>query len=273
LYGWQGSWIAGRYRRELPDGMSACIFRGGLLVDVRRDKPPQTLKADELCWFVPAMDVPIELTLHFDSKALLANAIIRFEADTTLSSLLHERTEITSEDLSALVTSEFSGLLDVLGHQEPEELEKLTDESRERLRAKLSLLLQIRGLRCVGISGFRVVPLEEELDAGEAKPEVSAAANRRPIQELTSSLADAIGHVKTDSDWEHLLGELEACGLGADETLAIELDELGERVVAGRLDAKQVASRIREMAESASNARASQDRTCGGGRAWLFGSD
>jgi len=71
------------------------------------------------------------------------------------------------------------------------------------------------------------------------------------VEEVERELAQAVGQVQSDTDWDLFLGDLEEAGLDTDETAAAELDEMGERLVDGELQADQVAARIRQMADQA----------------------
>lgn len=263
----------------LPSGQMACVFRGDLLIDVRRDQSPKTLAAGQTCWLVPVEDVPLELSLPLGEQPVQAQVAVRFEPESLLGKLLENRSDLTKEDLSALTTSELVGLLDLLGQRKAEELLTLDDTSRERLRAKLSLLLQTKGLRCTGLEPLRLAPvaavapaqitsplLKEELQqpkesatpvAGAVPvPAESASApppvrdeelGRQAEQELVRNVED----LRTDADWEKFLAGLEQAGFAANEAEAVELDQLGERLIDRQLNAAQVAGRIRTMAETA----------------------
>jgi len=222
--------------------------------------------------------------LDVADRRVAAEVTARFEVDPSIALLLRDCEEVTRDDLAALVTSELAGLADLLGYETAEAFLGMDEPSRERLRAKLSLLLQAKGLRCTGVSAFREVAVDEEAEeqpaaeiapAAAAKTEEEAVAaamaaqDRRPqpaeamrradegteapvsAAELEPALAEAIGQVKTDTDWEDLLGEWEAGGLEVDQQAAEALDELGEQVVDRQVDAAGAARRIREMAEQA----------------------
>ena len=249
--------VDGQLPDELPHGKIACVLRRRALVDVCRQRPPKALADNETCWLVPAADVPVEVTLQLGETPVAADVAVRFESDTQLAELLDGRTELTAEDLASLVTSELAGLLDLLGQQNPQELVDLDEESRERLRAKLSLLLQNNGLRATAVENIRLVPVvEEEEPAEEPEPElVEAELVEEPeepaAEEVQRELAGAVEKVQSDAQWNHLMGQLEEAGFQTDEVAAAELDELGEKLVDREVNADQVADRIREMAEAA----------------------
>lgn len=98
--------------------------------------------------------------------------------------------------------------------------------------------------------------------AGEEPPTPPPAAEIKP------ALAKAIRAVKTDKQWEDLMADFEAAGMSMDEKTAVELDEIGEEVVDGQIDAEQAAARIGSMAEDAARQSGVPRPTCGGGRGW-----
>ena len=262
---------------DIPEGTMICFFREGMLLDVCREGRSPAPAAGETCWLVPSDDVPLQITLDAGGQTAAADLSVRFEPDSQLADLLEERSDLLREDLEALVTSQLVGLLDLLGQHASSDLLDMDDESRERLRAKLSLLLQTHGMRCTGLDRFYIVltavpagaagpkpgpgrlrggsaadtPLLATLadpapPAGAEEPAAAAAA-----AELEPVLAKAIRSVKTDRQWEDLMAEIEASGMPVDEPAAAELDEIGEDVVGGEVKPEQAARRIRTMAEEA----------------------
>jgi hypothetical protein len=251
-----------------------CVFRNGTLLDVCRDHFPATRSDKETCWLVPADDVPVSGTIELPGKAIRVEGAVRFDPDTALGDLLANRSAFTSEDLAALVTSELAGLLGLLGQQNPQELVDLDDQSRERLRAKLSLLLQRHGLRCTSLESFRPVSAAEQATpAAQARlqPEEQAAtASATPTppaapsasggasaeataasQRMERELAEAVGRVRTQTDWNAFVDELEDAGFEADEAAADDVARMGQKLVDGGLTAGQVAAGIKQMAEQA----------------------
>ena len=257
--------VEGRFPSgRLPDGKVVYVFRHGALVDVCRDEPPKAMEPDDACWLVPRDDFRTEVTLELGQQTIAGDVAVRFEPDTQLADLLRQRTELTTEDLASLVTSELAGLLDLLGQHSAADLLELDDDSRERLRAKLSLLLQNKGLRCTAVENLRPAPVAEEPAEepapAEAAAEQPAAVEATVVEELIvpevveeveRELAGVVGQVQSDAQWDLFLGDLEEAGLETDETAAAELDEMGEKLVDGELRADQVAARIRQMADAA----------------------
>lgn len=132
-----------------------CFFRQGMLLEVCREGKPRPPAAGETCWLLPGDDVPVPISLDLGGQTVASSLTVRFEPESQLAGLLASQSELLREDLAALVTSELAGLLDLLGQHGSAELIDLDEESRERLRAKLSLLLQTRGVRCTGLERFR----------------------------------------------------------------------------------------------------------------------
>ncbi|NQT37998.1 MAG: hypothetical protein HQ581_10940 [Planctomycetes bacterium] len=266
--------IDGKLPGTLPEGLVVCVLQGKTLTNVCRDEPPGSVAAGEICWLVPTDDIALPVRIEIGEEFLAADVAVRLETDPSIASLLHNRTEVTRNELLALVTSELAGLVDLLGFETAEAAVAQDGEGLERLRAKLSLLLQSNGLRCTGVAALRVVKpeeVEEEIaqaiileDEPTEEPandvtRVMAAADGGPPQpaepvtaeQLEPALAKAVGQVKTDDAWEDLLGQLETGGLPVDGQSAAELDDLGQQVLDGTVRSGDVAARIRGMAEAA----------------------
>ena len=152
----------------LPPHTVACVLRRGELATTSRDNVPE-MQDGEVCWLLPAEDVALPVTLDVADQRVAADIAVRFEADLSIAALLRDREQLTRDDLAGLVTSELAGLLDMLGHDTAGALLELDDLSRERLRAKLSLLLQTKGLRCTGLCPFCTAPAEEPALVEETK--------------------------------------------------------------------------------------------------------
>ncbi len=266
--------IDGKPPGELPEGLVICVMQGKTLTNVCRDEPPGSVAAGEICWLVPTDDISLPVRIEIGEEFLAADVAVRLETDPSIGVLLSGRTEVTRNELLALVTSELAGLIDLLGFETAEAVVEQDREDLERLRAKLSLLLQSNGLRCTDVGGLRVAEpeeVEEEIaqaiileDEPAEEPaddvaRVMAAADGGPPQpaepvtaeQLEPALAQAVGQVKTDDAWEDLLGQLETGGLQIDGQSAAELDDLGQQVVDGTVRPGDVAARIRGMAEAA----------------------
>jgi uncharacterized protein YgfB (UPF0149 family) len=229
----------------LPPGMAACVLCRGELVAVSHEDAPR-MQDGEVCWLLPADDLPMPVVLQRGESPLAIEVTVRFETDPTIATLLRDRTALTHEELAALLTSELAGLADMLGHADATALTELGNDSRERLRAKLSLILQAKGLRCTGLGTFQPAPAATvaEPDAEAAEPDL-AAADLQPV------LAEAIGAVGDDDQWDELVTQLEAGGMTLDEAAADELDAVGAAVVDRQMDAAQAAQRVSQLAAAA----------------------
>jgi hypothetical protein len=235
----------------LPRGMTACVLRRGELVAVSSEDAPR-IEDGEVCWLLPTDDLPVPIVLAVDGSPLAVEVTIRFETDPTIATLLRDRTALTREELAALLTSELAGLADMLGHADAAALTALDDDSCERLRAKLSLMLQAKGLRCTGLGAFQPVPVAEpEVEAAAAEPGGEAAEGELAATELQPALAVAIGTVQDDAEWDELVGQLEAGGMTLDESAADELDALGAAVVDRQVGVAQAAERVSQLADAA----------------------
>ncbi len=240
----------------LPAQLMACVLRRGELIAVSRDAAPR-VQDGELCWLLPADDVMLPIHLPPDDSPLAVDISVRFETDPSIAVLLRDRAALTSDELTVLVTSELSGLVDLLGHADATVLTTLDDEDRERLRAKLSLMLQTKGLRCTGLGEFRPAAVVEEPEKPAMLVDTTAGTGEEwpePETEragLEPVLAEVIGQVRSAEQWEELLEQIEASGMPLDDAVVDELDALGQSVVRGQIDAKQAARRVSELAEAA----------------------
>jgi hypothetical protein len=240
----------------LPRGMTACVLRRGELVAVSSEDAPR-IEDGEVCWLLPTDDLPVSVVLALDGSPLAVEVTVRFETDPTIATLLRDRTALTREEVAALLTSELAGLADMLGHADAAALTALDDDSCERLRAKLSLMLQAKGLRCTGLGAFQPVPIAPvaepvvESAAAAAEPGGEAAEGELAATALQPALAAAIGTVQDDAQWDELVGQLEAGGMTLDESAADELDALGAAVVDRQVDVAQAAERVSQLADAA----------------------
>ncbi len=253
------AWQAAR-PGPLPPGMIACVLRDGQLMATASGGDLR-FAAGEIGWLLPADDVTMDVTWDGDGSQLAARLAVRFQTDPTIAVLLRERTALRREELATLLTSELAGLTEMLGYTTPESLTGLDDAARERLRAKLSLMLQTKGLRCTGLEAFRpsasgdaadeaavVATAAEQTGTADESPSEPPAADRAALEPV---LAAAIAEVQNDQQWEDLAAGLEASGMPLDESLAEELDRLGQSVVGRQIDATEAARRISHLAEAA----------------------
>ena len=261
-------------RQPFPEGKLACVFRGATLISTSSDAVPARVGEGETCWLLPAADVGMLIDVEIGAEVVSSLVEVRFEVDGLLGELLRKRDALRQEDVAALVSSELGGLLDLLGHVSVNELTAADEANRERLRAKLSLLLQSKGFRCTALGTFHVrqpeeaapaaLPAAEEQGARseeqgiDLKPDGAPACGSTgtkeqavPPAQLEAELCGAIRKVKNDAQWESLMGELETAGFAVDSDQAAELTLLGEAVVDGDVNAAKAAARVRAIAEDA----------------------
>lgn len=243
----------------LPLGKMLCAFSEGRLTSFYCDQLPAGRKSDEWWWLVPCDDLELKLTLPMEESTVAVAGKIRFEPESELWSLLEGREGLTKEDLASLVTSQLGGLVDSLGLNEGDKLLELDELERERLRARLSLLLQSRGLRCTELGEFTSVPVEDAaMEAEVLEVEEQAGGSEQPQKDDEVVWAEILEEVNTADDWEGVMASIESAGVNVDETTAGQLYELGEAVVDRQVQAKQVAARMKQMlAESKQQVRVS----------------
>ncbi|MGH7201447.1 MAG: hypothetical protein ACREJB_12630, partial [Planctomycetaceae bacterium] len=150
----------------LPGGKMLCVFQRGRLVNYHETDAPAALGNGEVGWLVPRDDAAFDLETELGEQVVRTCATVRFEPESELLQLLNEREFLTRDDIAALLTSQLAGLLELEGHENAASLESLGDFERERLRAKLSLLLQTRGLRCTDLAAFEAVQMQIEPSRG-----------------------------------------------------------------------------------------------------------
>jgi hypothetical protein len=248
--------------QRVPEGKFGCVFRGELLVNACRERLPCALADGEACWLVPGGDVPLTIWVSLGERSVRGDVWVCFEPESLLGQLVAGRDALAVEDLAALVASEFSGLLGLVGRGNAEEVVALDAGDRERLRANLSLLLQTRGLRCTGLANLSIaapaLASESETTFVPEVQEPSAAEPAEPLpanleQQVERELRQSVEHIHTDADWDAFMADLEHCGFRADEPQAVELNALGDDVVDGQVSANEAAQRIRALAEAAAS--------------------
>eukprot|EP00913_Durusdinium_trenchii_P023443 g22021.t1 len=193
-------------------------------------------------WLVPADDTPMEVTLPLDNGSVNATVTVRFDAESELLALIDGREFLNQEDVLSLITSQLAGVVDMLGYEQPDELIGLGVGDQERLRAKLSLLLQTRGLRCTDLGQFEIPPAEETAAVEEEEP-LPASFN--------ADLTEAVCAVESEADWEGLVTTLEDGAGSFDDEAIGELQEIGTTVVTKKADPQKVASALQAMTEKA----------------------
>ncbi len=266
---------AGLPANGLPPAKMLCVFAKGRLVNSYRDGTPPARQAGEEWWLVPADDTTFDVPLAAGEHVLMTRVSIRFEPESELLTLLSERESFTEEDVNSLVTSDIAGLLEMLGYEQAAPLTELSELDRERLRAKASLLLQSRGLRCTHLGPFEIAatvveqPAVEEPAAAPAgqQPEATAtapagektdphthttAAEKKKSQVPSQlALAELAGSARSPDDWEKMLAALEGAGCNFDEHEAGELYDLGSMVLSRSVQADKAAARMEQIARNA----------------------
>ncbi|MCH8829924.1 MAG: hypothetical protein IID45_10140 [Planctomycetes bacterium] len=231
---------------RVPGGKMLCVFSAGTLAAFYRNGDgPANRRNGEEWWLVPGADVPFELTLPVGEASVTTTVAVRFDPETELLLLIDGREFLTREDIVSLITSQLTGLVDMLGYEKPSQLAELGVADMERLRAKLSLLLQTRGMRCTDLGRFELlVSAKPQAETGETD------AERLP-ESFGDDLTQVVSAVESEEDWEGLVSTLEDAGGSFDESSIGELQEIGTSVVGRKADPRQVASRLQTMTELA----------------------
>lgn len=244
--------------KDVPDGQQICLYRGSRLVLAQRDAVPEKVNPGEVCWFIPTQDVSVQLVCLLGETSLKTTATIRFEPDFSLGELLEGRKEVSETDLAPVISSQLGSLFDMLGSFTPEIALKLDKSQNEKLRAKLSLMLQNRGMRCTGLSSFTLMEKSEKSAVPEEK---TVTVDSETVKKAEAELTEATANVKTLDDWEELLDSLDLAGLRTDAENTEKLRELGEQVIHKKITSADAARKIQSMAQEMSQraARGSQD--------------
>ena len=231
---------------RLPEDRTLCIFDDRRLVnfyehDVTVDRQP-----DERWWLVPTAGLPLEIAAGTDGGTVRGTVTVRFEPETELLGLINRTGGVTTEDLLSLVTSQLAGLLasqpDLV---DGEAIETLDDSARERLRARLSLLLQTRGLRCTDLGPLVfVVAATGSGERVEADGEDSSAPDPQV-------LAEAAEAVRSRGDWDSVVSTLEDGGCRFDAEEVVDLELLGDELVDQATRPADAAARLRELCDRA----------------------
>jgi hypothetical protein len=230
----------------LPDGAISTdqmlvIFSQGQLVNYYRDDPPAERRKDESWWLVPGDDLVLGIMIAVDNETCSVDVSVRFEAEADLLNLLETRESLSRDDLVSVVTSKLAGLVDMLDYPENGSLVATNAGNQERLRARLSLVLQNHGLRCTDISDWQLVetvdPTGEEASKMETVP--------------TDELVEAVQQVSQPGHWDRLVTTLEAGGCQFDQQETEQLDDLGQQVVDHTITTDQATSRLQELIHKA----------------------
>ncbi|MFP6617784.1 MAG: hypothetical protein VB877_00445 [Pirellulaceae bacterium] len=142
---------------SLPAQQTLCAFNDERLVNYYRDRAPDSKPGGENWWLIPRDDLPVTLTLQIDQELMEVDILVRLEAESELMDLLGDRKVLTMDDLTPLLAEELTSLADIPDEADAERLIDLGKLDRERLRARYSLRLQKKGLRCTDISRFELL--------------------------------------------------------------------------------------------------------------------
>ena len=82
---------------EISVDYALCAFNDERLVNIYRDRAPDSKPSDEDWWLIPENDFPVALTIDIDQDMLEVDVMIRLEAETELMGLLTDRKLLTVE--------------------------------------------------------------------------------------------------------------------------------------------------------------------------------
>jgi len=257
--------LAVKVTGQLPNGAVPvdkilCLFDRGRLVNSYRDEAvPKERREGEEWWLIPREDLPLKATVPLpdENGNVTVEATVRFDPDTELGTLLAGRDHLSREEVLSLVTSQLTGLLEMAGYANVETVESLDVVEMERMRARLSLLLQGRGLRCTDLSPFAAVSHASQADTitipvfVEAEAKVSPLAAKDDSLPSKEELAEVVAEVKTSDDWDQLVTAMEQAGCQFDEKESQQLVDMGENVLARKVKSTDVATKLSQMTEQA----------------------
>lgn len=187
---------------SLPAQHTLCAFNDERLVNYYHDHAPDNKPSGETWWLIPRDDLPVTLTLQVDQELMEVDIMVRLEAESELMELLTDRKVVTMDDLTPLLAQELTELADTPDDSDAERLIDLGKLDRERLRARYSLRLQKKGLRCTDISRFELLlPSADSVRLSAADlPQVDIEdGEMHPLlarQQLQERLAEANGYVR-----------------------------------------------------------------------------
>ena len=187
---------------SLPAEQILCAFNDERLVNYYRDQAPDSKPGGENWWLIPRDDVPVTLTLQIDQELMEVDILVRLEAESELMDLLADRKVLTMDHLTPLLAEELTTLADIPDEADAERLIDLGKLDRERLRARYSLRLQKKGLRCTDISRFELLlPAADSvrLSAADLPTEKTEEGELHPLlarQQLQEQLDEANGYVR-----------------------------------------------------------------------------
>ncbi len=227
----------------------AVVCSGNRMTLFAKNSLPERLCGGELCWLVPADDVPLTVEFALWDVLLAMSVKVRFEADDHFAAYVLERESISREDLETLVAGEFLALaeLETLTPEQllPGDSEAETRFRWNRLRAGLSLLLQQQGLRCTGITEIRKLAATQKKLAPEEA--AGAAAITLVPAEVRSEIRQTLEAVKSDADWDVFMDQMGEAGAISGMDVAAKMDALGAAYLAREMAAEAVSDKICEL--------------------------
>ena len=227
-------------RRDLSKkNQQAIVCCGDQMTLHSRNSLPERLRVGELCWLVPAGDIPLRVEFLLEGVPLVINLKIRFEPDHAFAAFVAQRESLSEEKLKTVILSELLSLAD----QKKLTVAQLVSgdsAAYAKLRVDFSLLLQPLGMRCTRIDDIRKIAVKLPEKARE-------------------EIRQAISTLKTDAEWKEIMQELEDAGAIPNKKTADDLEHLSTTFLARKQPAEVVAEKIAEIVEE--NAMRRQDTT------------
>ena len=216
------------------------VCRGAELALRKEGSLPDRLNSGEVCWILPNNDVRLPLTFQYEAQEIRAVVVLRFEGDRRFALhaanlLASGRKSITEADLTQFVAGQWSELM-LLQRIELQQLQ--TPEIVSRFRTHLSLLLQENGFRCTGIESIEVGTTKTPEPKGVELPDTAS-----------KELSEAVKKVKSESDWNQLLDQLDEAGFEPRMSDVEILESLGDDYRNKKVSSEDAALQIRRMIE------------------------
>ncbi len=225
----------------IPQGFQLCRYKSGRLIEKYLDKPPQFIEADESLWLIPTGAVTVTTGLKAAEKMASAQVSVVFNPDDGLASLLTDNQELNRGWLEGLIAGGVIGMVNSLSQEKVAALVNGEASAAEGCLTLLNKTLGERGIRCMSIDSVAAV-------GGVASGLVAATpSNVNPPAELTA----AIGQIRSKSEWNQLVSELQRNGLPVEDSTQQQLDKLRDELLAKIVTPKDTVNGLAEITAEA----------------------
>jgi len=223
--------------RSLSGDFFLLIFGKNGVENVLEDDFPQTMAAESLYWAIPKKEITLKIPFDVRDSACHVEAILELEPDASLDWIVKSRDSFEERELIELAAKELAVLLRTMEWSQ----DSFEDEfENEQLRAKLSVRLMEKGIRCNGLASFsmRQRDVTEELH-DEPVEESDFVQEEKAFEEIQSCVMQ---------DWDELQRQFMESDLKITPDELQQLDSIHEDHLQNRFSLEQTTRKIMQMA-------------------------